>query len=108
MAVRGLKNESKIWLIVILVAAMIICGFVFWKTCLLQEGKERLDNQLDQSQTQIEYEKRQNQAINNEIKYRQTDDYIEDQARDIFGLRDSDETIFKPEEKNSSDKKKDE
>ena len=101
MAVKGLKNESKIWLAIILVAAMIICGFVFWKTCLLQDEQEKLDNQLNQIRTQIEYEKRQNQAISNEIKYRQTDDYIEDQARDIFGLRDSDETIFKPGNENS-------
>ena len=42
--------------------------------------------------------KRENVAINNEIKYRQTDDYIRDQARDTFGLRDEDETIFLPGE----------
>ena len=31
-----------------------------------------------------------------EAKYKQTDDYVEDRARDIFGLRDEDDVIFKP------------
>ena len=108
MAVRKLNKGSKIGLSIILIIVFLICGFVFWKTYQLKEEREKLDNQLAQIESQIEYEKRQTQAITNDIKYRRTDDYIEDQARDIFGLRDPDETIFKPEEKESSEKKKNE
>ena len=96
MAGKKLKKQSRVGLAVILVAVMLICGFVFWRTRELEKDKAELDNQLAQIQEQIDYENRQNQSINNEIKYRQTDDYIEDQARDTFGLRDEDETIFKP------------
>lgn len=96
MAVRKLKKQSRVGLAVILIAVMLICGFVFWKTYQLGKEREELDRQLSQVQNQIEYENKQNQTIRNEIKYRQTDDYIEDQARDTFGLRDPDETIFKP------------
>ncbi|MBO4509820.1 MAG: septum formation initiator family protein [Lachnospiraceae bacterium] len=96
MAAIKLKKRSRVGLAVILIAVMLICGFVFWRTRELEKDKAELDNQLAQIQDQIDYENRQNQAITNEIKYRQTDDYIEDQARDTFGLRDEDETIFKP------------
>ena len=82
---------------------MLICGFVFWKTHQLGQERKELDSQLAQVQEQIDYENKQNQTIKNEIKYRQTDDYIEDQARDTFGLRDSDETIFKPGSVDDSD-----
>ena len=81
---------------VILIVVMLICLFVFWKTRQLGKEREELDRQLAQIQEQIYNENKQNQTIKNEIKYRQTDDYIEDQARDTFGLRDPDETIFKP------------
>ena len=107
MATSKVKKQSRIGLAVILVAVMLICGFVFWKTRQLNKEREELDRQLAQVQTQIEDEKRQNQTINNEIKYRQTDDYIEDQARDTFGLRDPDETIFKPGKADSSEETSD-
>ena len=38
------------------------------------------------------------QDIVNEIKYRETDDYIEDQAREALGLRYPDEIILVPKE----------
>ena len=96
MAEKKFKNGSRVGLAIILIAVMLICGFVFWKTHMLEKDLDTLDQRLEQIKEEIENENRQNQSINNEIKYRQTDDYIEGQARDTFGLRDEDETIFKP------------
>lgn len=96
MADKKFKKGSRFGLAIILIAVMLICGFVFWKTRMLEKDLDTLDQRLEQIKEEIENENRQNQSINNEIKYRQTDDYIEDQARDTFGLRDEDETIFKP------------
>ena len=96
MAVKRFKKKSRIGLTVILLIVLAICGFVFWKTYKLGIERESLQGQLAQIESQTEHEKRRNLDIINEIKYRNTDDYIEDQARDMFGLRSKDETIFKP------------
>ncbi len=90
------KKSSKLGMAVILVVVFLICGFIYWKTRSLKSEVDSLNQQVENIETQIEDAKRENVAINNEIKYRQTDDYIKDQARDTFGLRDEDETIFLP------------
>ena len=92
------KNSSKWGMAVILVVVVLICGFIYWKTRSLRSEVDSRNQQIESIQTQIEDAKRENVAINNEIKYRQTDEYIRDQARDTFGLRDEDETIFLPGE----------
>ena len=106
----GTKNGSgKRWgLTVIVVVVLLLCGFIYWKTMSLKDEVEALNEKYESLQEDIEAAKRETIATENKIKYYQTDDYIEDQARDIFGLRDSDETIFKPEEEKTSDKKKNE
>ena len=80
MAEKKFKNGSRVGLAIILIAVMLICGFVFWKTHMLEKDLDTLDQRLEQIKEEIENENRQNQSINNEIKYRQTED----------------ETIFKP------------
>jgi len=96
MATKKLKRSSRWGLAVILIVMLFICGFIFWKTMALEEETAALDHRYSNIQTQIEDEYRKNASINNDIRFRQTDDYIKDQARNIFGLRDPDETIFLP------------
>jgi len=90
------KKHGRLGLAVILIVVLLICGFIFWKTMLLKDEVDALNSEERSIQEDIEKAKRDQTAITNEIKYRQTDDYIEDQARDIFGLRNADETIFLP------------
>lgn len=96
MAVKKLKNSSRIGLAIILVAVMLICGFVFWKTEQLNKELDEKEYELQQIQEETSDAERENQAMLDEAKYKQTDDYVEDRARDIFGLRDEDDVIFKP------------
>ena len=70
MAVKKFKNGSRVGLAIILIAVMLICGFVFWKTHMLEKDLDTLDQRLEQIKEEIENENRQNQSINNEIKYR--------------------------------------
>ena len=107
MTAGKIKKKGRIGLLIILVLVLVICVFAYYKTKNLSAERESLEGQLAQIESQIERENRRNTDITNEIKYRNTDDYIEDQARDIFGLRGKDETIFKPgdpEENKTTDK----
>jgi len=90
------KFKHRWGLIIIFFVVLAICGFIYWKTCDLKNEVESRNQQVENIKSQIEDAKRENTSINYEIKYRHTDDYIEDQARDTFGLRDEDETIFVP------------
>ena len=68
MAEKKFKNGSRVGLAIILIAVMLICGFVFWKTHMLEKDLDTLDQRLEQIKEEIENENRQNQSINNEIK----------------------------------------
>ena len=96
MAGNQNKNKRRWGLAFILIAVMLICGFIYWKTILLERDLSEKNQQKAAIEKEIEEEKRRNQELNNEMRYRQTDDYIKDKAEDIIGLRDPDETIFRP------------
>ncbi|MBR4276895.1 MAG: septum formation initiator family protein [Lachnospiraceae bacterium] len=91
-----MRKKGRWGLAVILVAVLLICGFIYWKTMDMEKEVDVRGQEYQSIQNDIEKAKREQIAIKNEIRYRQTDDYVEDQARDIFGLRGSDETIFIP------------
>ena len=93
------KRNGKRWgLTVIVVVVLLLCGFIYWKTMSLKDEVEALNEKYESVQNDIEAAKRETTATENKIKYYQTDDYIEERAREIFGLRSSDETIFLPRE----------
>ena len=95
------KKGKKPWgLAFILIAVMLICGFIYWKTILLEDDLAEKNQQKASIEKEIEDEYRRNQELKDEAKYRQTDDYVKDKAKDIIGLRDPNETIFRPEEDN--------
>ena len=94
---RKNKKPNKRWgLFFILLAVMLICGFIYWKTILMEGDLNEKNQEKTIIEKQIEEEKRKNQELTDEMKYRQTDDYIKDKAKDAIGLRDPDETIFRP------------
>ena len=96
MAKNSGRIRNRFGLAAILIVVMLICGFIFFKTREIKEEANALNQEEAGIRAQIEEETRKKNDLENEIKYRQTNDYIEDQAREIFGLRDPDETILKP------------
>ena len=65
-------------------------------TGIYGDSIDEKEYELQQIQEETSDAQRENQAMLDEAKYKQTDDYVEDRARDIFGLRDEDDVIFKP------------
>ena len=95
MAEKKKKNSGRWGLMIILIAAILICGFIIWKTMEIHDDKEAAEQVLSTIKENIEDVKRDNEHLEEEIKYRQTNDYIEDEARSKLGLVGADETHFK-------------
>lgn len=96
---KNKKKKARLGTVILTaVIALVLCGLLFWGTMSSNKKIEKLDEELTVTEQQISAEERRRTEIENEIKYRQTDDYIEDEARKIFGLRDPDDTIFLPGE----------
>lgn len=96
--INGGKNSKRksgfFGIAIIAVVALSIVALIFWKKLDLEKELEIKQQQLDGYNAQIETAHAKTAEIENEIKYRETDDYIKDEARDIFGLHESNEVIF--------------
>ena len=82
----------------IVIIVMFICILIMVKTETLSKTLAAKEARLEQINTEIAKAGEDTKAIENEIKYRETDDFIEDQARTSLGLRYPDEIILVPEE----------
>lgn len=104
------KKSKKIGLSIFITAsiALLMIGLLVIKTRQLGKEADKLQEEYELTNQKIETAKRERTNIENEIKYRETDDYIKEEAKNIFGLRDPDDTIFLPsdgeEEGTSEDK----
>ena len=87
MADRRDSKKKRWGLAFILIAVMLICGFIYWKTILLEDDLAEKNQQRTTIEKEIEDEYRKNQELKDEARYRQTDDYIKDKAKDTIGLR---------------------
>lgn len=87
---------------IIIVITLLLCGLLYYKTIQLDKERDAIVDETATIKNKTEIAKIERQNIENEIKYRETDDYIEDQAREIFGLRDPDDTIFVPQDSKDS------
>ncbi len=96
MRKRGRSSRAAMGLIVIIV--MFICLLIMIKTNSLSETLEAKEARLAQINLDIARAGEETKDIENEIKYRETDDFIEDQARESLGLRYPDEIILVPKE----------
>lgn len=93
---RRKKKSGAMWVIVIIVA--FICVLLFVKTTNLNKQLNNQKEQLAGINSEIELARDKTEEIKDEIRYRETDDYIEDKARESLGLRYPDEIILVPEQ----------
>ncbi|MBO7352997.1 MAG: septum formation initiator family protein [Lachnospiraceae bacterium] len=93
---KGRSSRAAMGIIVIIV--MFICVLILVKTEKLTSDLNAKNDVIKQLDASIAAANEKTKTIENEIKYRETDDYIEDQAREALGLRYPDEIILVPKE----------
>ena len=93
---KGRSSRAAMGIIVIIV--MFICVLILVKTEMLTSDLNAKNDIIKQLDASIAAANEKTKTIENEIKYRETDDYIEDQAREALGLRYPDEIILVPKE----------
>lgn len=96
MCRKGRSSRAAMGIIVIIV--MFICVLILVKTEKLTSDLNAKNDIIKQLDASIAAANEKTKTIENEIKYRETDDYIEDQAREALGLRYPDEIILVPKE----------
>ena len=93
---KGRSSRAAMGIIVIIV--MFICVLILVKTEKLTSDLNAKNDIIKQLDASIAAANEKTKTIENEIKYRETDDYLEDQAREALGLRYPDEIILVPKE----------
>ena len=96
----SVKKYSKRGISIIIVIVLLIVALIAVKTNSLREELHQKETELAAIEQKIVVAGEETTAINNEIIYRQTDEYIEDRAREDLGLRYGDEIILVPESEN--------
>ena len=95
------RSSTKVGMIIIAVIVGFICILLGVKSVRLRETLEQKQSELAAVNSEISAAEDETLVIENEIKYRETDDYIEDQARESLGLRYPDEIILVPSDGSS-------
>ena len=90
------KKYSKRGISIIVVIVLLIIGLIAMKTNSLRSELTDRETELTTLEQKITEAREETDAINKEIIYRQTDEYIEDRAREDLGLRHEDEIILRP------------
>lgn len=91
------KKGGAVGIAFIGIVVLLICGLLIMKTRALEEELNEKQLELSSINMEIDREKSNTEDIENTIRYRQTDEYIEDQARDLLGLTYPDDIIIKPD-----------
>ncbi|MCR5830481.1 MAG: septum formation initiator family protein [Lachnospiraceae bacterium] len=91
------KKSSPLGLWIVALVVILICVFLIFKIKEVNDELESKQQQLIEYNKAIEQAQEKSLEMEEEIRFRSTDDYIEEAARDI-GLIDPDETIITPEE----------
>ena len=92
------KRLSPATVFGVIVMTMVICGILFYKQSVLQaQGKECI-NQIKELEKQKKECSKEKKEIEEFKDYVKTDEYVEEVAREKFGLVHKGEIIFEPEE----------
>ncbi len=92
------KRYSKRGISIIIVIVLLIVGLIAIKTDSLKKELDRKETELTTLEQKTQEARESTQDIKNEIIYRETDEYIEDRAREDLGLRREDDIILVPKD----------
>ena len=90
---RYRKRRASLYLVMLLIG--IVLGTLVVQGVQLRANCEKLSTQQEQLQEKKKNLEAERQEIQDQIEYRKTDQYIEDVAREKFGLVYDNEIIFK-------------
>lgn len=90
------KHRSALYLVMLVVG--IFLGTLVVQGIQLQKNCKELEMELGQLEEKKKSLEQEKEKIKEEEAYTKTDEYIEEMAREKFGLVYDDEIIFKPEE----------
>lgn len=91
------KGGYRAAMAIIVAIVLFICALILIKTGGLKDEYDQKEKELAGINAMTVEAEQTTEDLMNEIKYRETDEYIEDQARDALGLRYPDEIILLPE-----------
>lgn len=86
---RYMKKTFILCILFVLITAAIVHG------SSMQKRQKVYDKQIEQLQKEVKEEKKKAKEIEDYKKYIQTDEYIENMARDKLGMAKKDEILFK-------------
>ncbi len=92
------RKYAKWGISIIVVIVLFLVGIIAFRTNALKKELQAKEQELARTNQSVTVAREETSDIENEIKYRQTDEYIEDQARENLGLRYADEIIVVPGE----------
>lgn len=96
---RNLRRKKKrTGLMLTALMVLSICGIVTYKQQELNLAEAKADERIVQLSSQIAEEEKRTEDIEEKKAYVQTKKFIEEMAREKFGLVYKDEIIFKSEE----------
>jgi len=95
-AKRSRKNiQHRLSMRIIAVLLFAVCGILFYKTYQVDQKIDQYAAVKDDINTQIANEKSDQKDIKDQISYINSNEYIEEQAREKLGLVFDNEIIFK-------------
>ena len=83
----------------IIVLTLVLCGTMLYKTAVLKAGTKEYSQQISQLKQEKSQVDKRSEELDEFEKYVNTDEYIEEMARDRLGLVYEDEIIFEPDTK---------
>ena len=92
------KITTKLGMVLVVSCLILLAVVVLYKAQSLKAQKESLQVQAAELQEQLDSAKEDYKKLEEREKYMQTDEYVEEIAREKLGLAKDNETVFKKEQ----------
>lgn len=98
MHLQQKSEKRKTGLKLLLVVVLVMCGVLTYSRGKAELKERELEEKKAAYEQQLKSEEERREELKEEAAYRQTTQYIEDQARDKLGLVKPDEIILREED----------
>lgn len=93
------KKLSPYTVLGIIILCVVLCGTVAYKRIILDQQSREYKAKIEQLQEEQEAQAERTEELKEFKKYVETDEYVEEIARDKLGLVHEGEIVFEPEDK---------
>ncbi|MCR4716618.1 MAG: septum formation initiator family protein [Lachnospiraceae bacterium] len=91
------KPKKGMWIVVLV--TVVICGALLYGMLKLESKQKALAAEQVRLEMSIEQAKDKSKELDEQKSYMQTDEYVEEVAREKLGMVKDDEILFRPEDK---------